>query len=47
MAVVKTSISIEASGLEVFEVRDSETNEVIGYDYVNPASANEELAARE
>lgn len=43
MAVIKTSIRVESSGVEVFEVRDTETNEVIGYDYVNPASANEEL----
>ncbi len=47
MPVVKTSIRVETSGLEVFEVRDSETNELIGYDYVNPVSANEELATRE
>ena len=47
MAIVKTSIRTEASGVEVFEVKDSETNEVIGYDYVNPASANEEIIASE
>lgn len=43
MSVIKRSIKVELSGVEVLEVRDSETNEVIGYDYVNPASANEEL----
>lgn len=47
MSVIKTSIRVEPSGVEVFEVRDSETNEVIGYDHVNPASANEEIASSE
>lgn len=47
MAVIKRSIKVEESGVEVFEVRDSETNEVIGYDYVNPTAANEELTASE
>jgi len=45
MSVTKTSIRIEDSGLEVFEVRDAGTNEIIGYDYVNPNTANEELSS--
>jgi hypothetical protein len=45
MSVIKTSIRVEDSGLEVFEVRDADTNEIIGYDYVNPDSANEEISS--
>ena len=47
MSVIKTSIRVEPSGVEVLEVRDSETNEIIGYDYVSPSAANEELASLE
>jgi hypothetical protein len=35
--VIKTSLGVETSGFEKFEVKDADTGEVIGYDLVAPA----------
>lgn len=34
--IIKTSLGIDASGFETFEVKDEATGEVIGYDLVAP-----------
>jgi hypothetical protein len=36
MSVIKTSLGVDESGFETFEVKDEETGEVIGYDLVAP-----------
>ena len=36
MSIFKVSLGKDASGFEKFEVKDSETNEIIGYDLVAP-----------
>ena len=36
MSIIKVSLGKDTSGFEKFEVKDSETNEVIGYDLVAP-----------
>ena len=37
--VTKTSLGIDASGFEKFEVKNADTGEVIGYDLVAPAES--------
>lgn len=37
--VIKTSLGVNASGFEKFEVKNSATGEVIGYDLVAPADS--------
>lgn len=37
--VTKTSLGFDTSGFEKFEVKDSATGEVIGYDLVAPADS--------
>jgi hypothetical protein len=41
MNVVKTSLGVDARGIETFEVKDADTGEVIGHDYVSPDSIDE------
>lgn len=42
MSVVKTSLGVDARGIETFEVRDAETGELVGHDYVSPDSIDEQ-----
>jgi hypothetical protein len=37
--IVKTSLGVDASGFERFEVKDATTGEVLGYDLVGPADS--------
>jgi hypothetical protein len=41
MNVVKTSLGVDARGIETFEVRNAETGELVGHDYVSPDSIDE------
>jgi hypothetical protein len=41
MSVVKTSLGVDSRGIETFEVRDAETGELVGHDYVSPDSIDE------
>ena len=41
MNVIKTSLGVNARGIETFEVKSAETGEVVGYDYVSPDSIDE------
>lgn len=34
--IVKTSLGIEPSGFEKFEIKNADTGEIIGYDLVAP-----------
>lgn len=34
--VIRTSLGVDTSGFETFEVKDADTGEVIGYDLVAP-----------
>ncbi len=42
MNVVKTSLGVDARGIETFEVRNAETGELVGHDYVSPDSIDEQ-----
>jgi hypothetical protein len=37
--ITKKSLGVDASGFERFEVKNSDTGEVIGYDLVAPAES--------
>ena len=37
--IVKTSLGVDASGFEKFEVKNTVTGEVLGYDLVAPADS--------
>jgi hypothetical protein len=41
MSVVKTSLGVDARGIETIEVRDADTGEIIGHDYISPDSIDE------
>lgn len=34
--IIRTSLGVDASGFERFEVKDTSTGEILGYDLVGP-----------